>query len=136
MGLGAISETAKLFRKKNISLTERDKDFVMQFAFRTSDMELTEKLMDELADAGPHRDLVCRKYRTLSGPVPDWVQRIENLLISLETYRIQEEQAVKTLAEFLSACGISISEAEIRRTDTAKMQERIRREQMKKEASL
>ena len=131
MGLVAVSETVQMFRQKNIVLTERDKEFVVQFAFRTNDRELTDKLIDELAGAGADRDAVCRKYQTLTGFVPDWIQRIENLLISLEMYRVQEEQAVKTLSELLSACGISMSEDEIRQTDTAQMQERV-----KKEASL
>ena len=131
MGLIAVTETAELFRQKNISMTERDKEFVVQFAFRTNDRELTNKLIDELMDEGADRNAVCRKYQTLTGFVPDWIQRIENLLISLEMYRVQEEQAVKTLSELLSACGISMSEDEIRQTDTAKVQERV-----KKEASL
>lgn len=131
MGLIAVTETAELFRQKNISMTERDKEFVVQFAFRTNDRELTNKLIDELMDENADRNAVCRKYQTLTGFVPDWIQRIENLLISLEMYRVQEEQAVKTLSELLSACGISMSEDEIRRTDTAQMQERV-----KKEASL
>lgn len=131
MGLVAVSETVQMFRQKNIILTERDKEFVVQFAFRTNDRELTDKLIDELAGAGADRDAVCRKYQTLTGFVPDWIQRIENLLVSLEMYRVQEEQAVKTLSELLSACGISMSEDEIRQTDTARMQERV-----KKEASL
>jgi len=131
MGLIAVKETAELFRWKNISMTERDTEFVVQFAFRTNDRELTEKLIEELAADGADRDAICRKYQTLTGFVPDWIQRIENLLISLEMYRVQEEQAVKTLSELLSAYGISMSEEEIRRTDTARVQERI-----KKEASL
>lgn len=131
MGLKAVTETAELFRQKNISMTERDKEFVVQFAFRTNDKELTDKLIDELTDEGADRNAICRKYQTLTGFVPDWIQRIENLLVSLEMYRVQEEQAVKTLSELLSACGISMSEDEIRRTDTAQMQERV-----KKEASL
>lgn len=131
MGLKAVTETAELFRQKNISMTERDREFVVQFAFRTNDKELTDKLIDELTDEGADRDAVCRKYQTLTGFVPDWIQRIENLLVSLEMYRVQEEQAVKTLSELLSACGISMSEDEIRHTDTAQMQERV-----KKEASL
>lgn len=131
MGLKAVTETAELFRQKNISMTERDREFVVQFAFRTNDKELTDKLIGELTAAGADRDAVCRKYQALTGFVPDWIQRIENLLVSLEMYRVQEEQAVKTLSELLSACGISMSEDEIRRTDTAKVQERV-----KKEASL
>lgn len=131
MGLVAVTETAQMFQQKNIVLTERDKEFVVQFAFRTNDRELTNKLIDELTETGADRDAVCRKYQALTGFVPDWIQRIENLLVSLEMYRVQEEQAVKTLSELLSACGISMSEDEIRRTDTAQMQERV-----KKEASL
>lgn len=131
MGLVAVTETAQLFQQKNICLTERDREFVIQFAFRTNDRELTNKLIDELAADGADRDAVCRKYQALTGFAPDWIRRIENLLISLEMYRVQEEQAVKTLSELLSACGISMSEDEIRRTDTAQMQERV-----KKEASL
>ena len=131
MGLKAVTETAEMFRKKNLSMTERDKEFVVQFAFRTNDKELTDKLIDELTDEGADRDAVCRKYQALTGFMPDWIQRIENLLVSLEMYRVQEEQAVKSLSELLSACGISMSEDEIRRTDTAQMQERV-----KKEASL
>lgn len=131
MGLAAVTETAQMFQQKNIVLTERDKEFVVQFAFRTNDRELTNKLIDELTEAGADRDAVCRKYQALTGSRPDWIQRIENLLVSLEMYRVQEEQAVKTLSELLSACGISMSEDEIRRTDTAKVQERV-----KKEASL
>lgn len=131
MGLAAVTETAQMFQQKNIVLTERDKEFVVQFAFRTNDKELTNKLIDELTETGADRDTVCRKYQALTGSQPDWVQRIENLLVSLEMYRVQEEQAVKTLSELLSACGISMSEDEIRRTDTAKVQERV-----KKEASL
>ena len=131
MGLVAVTETAQMFQQKNIVLTERDKEFVVQFAFRTNDRELTNKLIDELTEKGADRDAVCRKYQALTGFQPDWILRIENLLVSLEMYRVQEEQAVKTLSELLSACGISMSEDEIRRTDTAQMQERV-----KKEASL
>ena len=66
MGLVAVTETAQMFRQKNIVLTERDKEFVVQFAFRTNDRELTNKLIDELAEAGADRDAVCRKYQTLT----------------------------------------------------------------------
>lgn len=131
MRLKAVAETAELFREKRASLTERDREFVVQFAFRTDDRELTDKLIDELMEAGANRDAVCIKYRALTGFTPDWIQRIENLLISLEMYRVQEAQAVKALSELLLACGISMSEEEIRQTDTLKMQKWV-----KKEASL
>lgn len=128
MGLAMITEALELVQQKKASLTERDRDFAVQFAFRTNDRELTEKLIDELMDGDSDRDTICRKYQALVGAVPDWVQRIENLLISLEMYRVQEEQAVKTLSELLTAYGIPISEDEIRRMDAEKVQERVKRE--------
>ena len=78
-------------------------------------------------DAGADRDAICRKYQVLTGTTPYRISRIENLLVSLEMYRVQEEQAVKTLSEFLSACGISMDD-EIWQTDTAKVQERAKKE--------
>lgn len=131
MGLKAVAETAGLFREKRVSLTERDREFVVQFAFRTNDRERTNQLIDELTEPGADRDFVCRKYQQLTGFMPDWIQRIENLLVSLEMYRVQEAQALKALSELLLACGISMGEEEIRQTDPLKMQERV-----KKEASL
>ena len=131
MGLMAVTETVELLREKRISMTERDREFVVQFAFRTGDKELTDKLIGELTDSGADRDFVCRKYRALMDSRPDWLQKIEDLLLSLEMYRVQEEQAVKTLSELLAAHGISLNEEEIRQMDPAKMQERV-----KKEASL
>ena len=127
MGLVAVTQTAEMLREKNISLTERDMEFVVQFAFHTGDKELTDKLIDELTEPAADRNAVCRKYETLTGFMPDWIQRIENLLVSLEMYRVQEEKAVKTLSELLSACGISMTEEEIRNTDTANMQARVKR---------
>ncbi len=127
MGLVAVTQTAEMLREKNISLTERDMEFVVQFAFRTGDKELTDKLIDELSKPSADRNAVCRKYETLTGFMPDWIQRIENLLVSLEMYRVQEEKAVKILAELLSACGISMTEEEIRHTDTANVQARVKR---------
>ncbi len=136
MGLRAVAETVELFHQKNVTLTERDRDFCIQFAFRTGDMELTGKLVEELGDAGSDRDKVCQRYETLAGFRPDWIRRIENLLISLETYRVQEDQAIKTLSELLAAYGISISEDELRRTEVAQMQEWVRQGQLKKEARI
>lgn len=127
MGLEAIAETVELFRQKNISMTERDREFVVQFAFRTNDRELTEKLIDELAADGTDREDICRKYQTLASPRPDWVQKIENLLISLEMYRVQEEKAVKTLSKLLSACGVFMEEDEIRQTDIVRMQKHVKK---------
>ena len=107
------------------------KEIIAQISGLVKTLDYSSLTIDELTEAGADRDTVCRKYQALTGSQPDWIQKIENMLVSLEMYRVQEEQAVKTLSELLSACGISMSEEEIRNTDTAKVQERV-----KKEASL
>lgn len=44
MGVTAMTRTAKMVSKMAVPLTEADKEYVVQFAFRTGDGELTNKL--------------------------------------------------------------------------------------------
>ena len=37
---------------------------------------------------------------------PAWVEQVENLLVALEMYRIEEEKAINHLADILTAYGI------------------------------
>lgn len=59
---------------------------------------------------------------------PQWVDQIENLLIALEMYRLEEEKAINRLADILNAYGIDVTTDEIRAADTKELQERVRRE--------
>lgn len=64
MGLVAVAETAELISAKQVTLSETDKEFVVQFAFATGDKELTNKLIDELACEGADKGAVLLKYST------------------------------------------------------------------------
>lgn len=127
MGLVAVAETAELISAKQVTLSETDKEFMVQFAFATGDKELTNKLIDELAcegaDKGADKGAVLLKYSTMTGFQPDWIRRIENLLVALEMYRIQEEKAIQTLSELLTAYGADLTVEEIKEMPTDKVRE-------------
>ena len=123
MGLVAVAETADLINKKQAVLSETDKEFVVQFAFSTGDKELVGKLIDELIEDGTDKGAVLQKYSTMTGFQPDWIRRIENLLVALEMYRIQEEKAIQTLSELLTAYGADLTVDEIMEMPTDKVRE-------------
>lgn len=123
MGLVALKQTAQMVCRMGEALSGADKEYVVQFAFRTGDGELTNKLIDELIQPGADRESVYQRFNALADFQPDWIRGIENLLVSLELYRVQEEQAIKTLAEILSAYGIELSEKEIRELSSEEIRE-------------
>lgn len=125
MGLAALTRTAEMVSRIGAALTEADKEYVVQFAFRTGDGELTNKLIDELTEPDADRQAVYRRFETMVDFRPDWIRGIENLLVSLEMYRVQEERAVKALAAMLSAYGINLSEDELRKLSAEQVRERL-----------
>lgn len=125
MGLVAVAQAADLINAKQVTLSETDKEFVVQFAFATGDKELTNKLIDELACEGA----VLLKYSTMTGFQPDWIRRIENLLVALEMYRIQEEKAIQTLSELLTAYGADLTVEEIKEMPTDKVREHFEKKE-------
>lgn len=119
----ALKRTAQMVCRMGETLSSADKEYVVQFAFRTGDGELTNKLIDELIQPGADREAVYQRFNALTDFQPDWIKRIENLIVSLELYRVQEEKALKTLTEILSAYGIELSEKEIRELAPEKIRE-------------
>ncbi|MCM1497903.1 MAG: hypothetical protein NC124_05500 [Clostridium sp.] len=114
MGFAALKQTAQTVCQMGEALSGADKECVAAFAFRTGDRELTNKLIDELTQPEADREAVYQRFNAMTDFQPDWIRSIENLLVSLELYRVREEKALKTLAEILSAYGIEVSEEEIR----------------------
>lgn len=129
MSLIAVAETADLINSKQAVLSETDKEFVLRFAFSTGDKELTNKLIDELIEDGADKWTVMQKYSVLMSSQPDWIRRIENLLVALEMYRVQEEKAIQTLSELLTACGADLSVKEIKEMSTDKIREHLEKKE-------
>jgi len=126
MGLQIISETAEAVSKHRLS--EDEQRFVVTFAFKTNDRKLTNKLIAELVGHETDTKVVMNKYHVMMDQKPDWIGQIENLLVALELYRVEEEKAVNRLADILNAYGIEVTVAEIRVTDANELKERVRKE--------
>lgn len=128
MSLVAISETVEVLNHKQPILTEEEKQFVVQFAFKTGDKELTNKLIDELSAPEKDREVIISKYTALVDMKPQWLEHIENLLVAIEMYRIEEEKAVKRLADVLNAYGIDVTIDEIRTADPKELKQKVHKE--------
>ncbi len=136
MGLTVISEAVENIEKKRHSFTVTEREFVLQFAFRTNDMAATNDLIDEIAMSEEGTDQIMEKYARLYDMKPVWVQRIESLLVSIELYRIQEEKALRQLAVALGNFGVKVTEEEVRRADAEEIKVKIeerRQEQQEEE---
>lgn len=125
MELLIVSQTLEQMEQGKAAITEADKEFVVQFAFTTGDKELTGKLIDELTAKEADKEAVYRKYETLTGFQPEWIKKIEHLLIALEMYRIQEEKAINTISELLAVNGVSLTADEIRELSVDKVKEQL-----------
>lgn len=126
MSLIMITESMKLMEAKNVTLGAKEKEFVLQYAFQTGSPELTEKLIEELAKEDADFEKIKAKFEQANRKVPDWVEQIENLLVALEMYRIEEEKAIKRIADFLRSNGVEIDEAELLESDTDKVKDMVR----------
>lgn len=90
-------------------------EYAVRFALRTNDRELTDKFMEELQQPGADRKAVCRRFCVMEDAGPEWIRDMENLLVSLELYRLQKEKALKSLACVVSVYSTETVERENRR---------------------
>ena len=59
---------------------------------------------------------------------PRWLEHIENLLVAIEMYRIEEEKAVRRLADVLNAYGIDVTIDEIKIADMKELKKKVQKE--------
>lgn len=112
MGTPLWKQTAETACRMGDALSGTGWEYAVQFAFRTGDRELTDKLMEELQRPGADREAVCRKFRVMEDVRPEWMRDMENLLVSLELYCLQEEKALTSLASVVSVYSTEIAERE------------------------
>lgn len=125
MSLIIITEAMKLMEETEADFGMEDKEFIAQYAFRTGDTDLVKKLIEELQEKDADREKVQTKYMQLADKKPEWAEQIENLLIALEMYRIEEDKAVKRITDFLTAHGIDISETAVKDSDVKELKTMI-----------
>lgn len=132
MNLEIVEEAVFIMKESNHQFSESEKEFVVQFAFKSGNKDLTSQLMEELRQAENDTEplQIIQEYSKHIQDKPNWVSQIENLLVALEMYRIEEEKAINRLADILSAYGINVSVEEIRQTDKEELLTKLKKETM------
>lgn len=127
MGLKIISETVNEMCKKTHHFSDEEKEFIVRFAFKSGDKSLTGRLMDELCECENVQESqsIMEQYTGMMESKPLWVSQIENLLISIEIYRLEEEKAINCLAKVLTAYGVDVTEEQIKRADVKEIKEKV-----------
>lgn len=125
MSLIMITEAMRFIEEADAVISMEDKEFVAKYAFRTGDTDLVKKLIEELQEKDADREKVQTKYMQLADNKPEWAEQIENLVIALEMYRIEEDKAVKRITDFLTAHGIDISESVVKDSDVSDIKNMI-----------
>ena len=125
MSLIMITEAMKLMEETDADIGTEDKEAITQKEYRTRHTQHAKKLIEELQEKDAEREKVMTKYMQLADKKPEWAEQIENLLIALEMYRIEEEKAVKRITDFLTAHGIDISETAVKDSDIKELKTMI-----------
>ena len=126
MSLLSINDAATAMEATAHSFTAEEKEFIISFAFHTNSKDKTNKLIDEIHAAKDEQDSknIMSRYQE-EKESPDWIQTVENLLISLEMYRIEEEKAINRLTDILKAYGIDVSYDEIKELESENIRQKI-----------
>lgn len=120
-----MSKAMKIIQEKEAELAPDVQEFIYRYAYQTGDMELTARLIDEFAADGADYRQIIRKYELTKTAVPSWVEKIENLIVALEMYRIEEEKAIARIVEFMNENGIEIEKDQVREADTQELSKMI-----------
>lgn len=108
--------------------------FVSEFAHKSKDADLVEKLVAEFKENKEDTEAIIRKYSVLIGMKPKWIEDIENLLVAIDMYRKQEEMIIKRLISNLKEQGIEIPESDIENRNYGNIKEKVE-DQMKRKES-
>lgn len=130
INLDVISEAVKIigvYEKDGRQLTEKEKHFVAEYAFKTGDMELVSGLVANMSLAKEDDVEFMNRYGALLGKREVWISQIENLLVALEMYRIEEEKALNKIAATLRTCGVEVSVDDIREKGAGEIKQMIKK---------
>ena len=103
MNLAVVNEAVTGMNGVEHEFTEEEKNFVVQFAFRSGSKEDTISLIEALAHSTDkvQSEEIMVTYRSKYDIKPAWVEQVENLLVALEMYRIEEEKAISHLYSYI-----------------------------------
>lgn len=111
MNLAMVNEATIIMKERDHSFAAWETEFVVQYAFKSGDKESTNKLINELMESRDDIESqhIIQGYLSMLNTKKNRVEEIENLLVTLEIYRLEEEKAMKRLADILRAHGMDVS---------------------------
>lgn len=127
MSLNVVNEAVVVMDEQKHLFGEEERKFILEFAFKSQDKELTKQLIMELMNSDRSSQMVMNRFTALLDQKPVWLAQIENLLVALEMYRIEEEKAINRLTEIMRAYEIDISEDMLRNQPLDEIKERMKK---------
>ena len=127
MSLNIMNEAIVAMDAKRYSFEEEERKFILEFAFKSQDKELTMQLIKEFMKLDQDSQMIMKRFDSLLEKKPMWLTQIENLLVALEMYRIEEEKAINRLTEIMRAYEIDISEDMLRNQPLYEIKERMKK---------
>lgn len=127
MSLNVVNEAVVVMDEQKHLFGEEERKFILEFAFKSQDKELTKQLILDLMNSDRNNQIVMNRFTALLDQKPVWLAQIENLLVALEMYRIEEEKAINRLTEIMRAYEIDISEDMLRNQPLDEIKERMKK---------
>lgn len=126
MNIKSVAMAMEMADKHRNILTEEERSFIAYFAYQTEDLKLTQTLIERLVglEEGAARRNVVECFEEQLYKQPAAIRQMEELLVSIERYRIEEQKAINELSELLTSYNISVLDEELKKKD-AEMTEEV-----------
>ena len=107
MNLAVVNEAVTEMNGVEHQFTEEEKNFVVQFAFRSGSKEDTISLIEALAHSADkaESDEIMVTYRAKYDMKPAWVEQVENLLVALEMLDYEKSLGKTSMRKLLLKGG-------------------------------
>lgn len=131
LDLEIINEAVRIIREseeKGRTFTDKEKHFITEYAFKTGDIELVAGLVTNMAKEKEDDETLMGRFGVLLGEKEAWITQLENLLVALEMYRIEEEKALNRITFILKVCGFDVSVENIKDKKVEEIKKIVKRE--------
>ena len=127
MNIGIIKDAMLEVNKSSCKFNEEERTFIAYYAYKMGDLTQVKFLIAELehADEPGEKDFVFQRHSKLLNIQSGIEHQVEVMMVSIERYRIGQEQAIIQLSEILKANGIDVSCDEIRTSDISEVKNKI-----------
>lgn len=110
--------------------SEEERQFILFYAYKTGDLAKSKLLISDLQHASEpgEKDNIFQRYSKDMDMKSGITQVAETLLVLIERYRLEQENAIGYLSHTLRQNGIQITEEEIRSTEFTALRDKIEKE--------